>query len=116
MNGSQAQGQTKEPSMRVVLHGAGGPPECLELGRAAKPQPAAGEVLIRIAYAGVNRPDIGQRMGSYPPPAGASPIIGLEAAGIVESLGEGVTSFNRCRMPIDRSTRLLTLNNEWIAD
>ena len=85
--------QTQQASMRVVLHGAGGGPECLTLGQVARPQPAAGEVLIRVAYAGVNRPDVGQRMGSYPPPAGASPYIGLEAAGIVEALGEGVTSF-----------------------
>ena len=82
-----------QSTMRVVLHGAGGPPECLQLGTCERPSPAQGEVLIRVAYAGVNRPDVGQRMGSYPPPPGASPYIGLEAAGVVEALGAGVSTF-----------------------
>ncbi len=55
--------------------------------------PAPGEVLIRIAAAGVNRPDILQRDGLYPPPAGDSDILGLECAGEIESLGEGVTQW-----------------------
>ena len=82
-----------QSTMRVVLHGAGGPPECLQLGTQNRPVPAQGEVLIRVAYAGVNRPDVGQRMGSYPPPPGASPYIGLEAAGVVQAIGEGVSAF-----------------------
>ncbi len=53
------------------------------------PVPGPGEVLIRIAAAGVNRPDVMQRQGRYPPPPGASDIPGLEVAGIIESLGEG---------------------------
>ena len=53
------------------------------------PIPAAGEVLIRVAAAGVNRPDVMQRQGHYPPPPGASDIPGLEVAGTIESLGEG---------------------------
>ncbi|PCO06369.1 NAD(P)H-quinone oxidoreductase [Microbulbifer flavimaris] len=54
------------------------------------PQPGDGEVLIRVGAAGVNRPDIVQRQGLYPPPPGASPILGLEVAGEVAALGDGV--------------------------
>jgi putative PIG3 family NAD(P)H quinone oxidoreductase len=54
------------------------------------PEPAAGEVLIKIAAAGVNRPDVMQRLGKYPPPPGASDVPGLEVAGTVARLGEGV--------------------------
>jgi putative PIG3 family NAD(P)H quinone oxidoreductase len=57
------------------------------------PQPRAGEVLIEVAYAGVNRPDCAQRAGTYPPPPDASPILGLEVAGRVAALGEGVTQW-----------------------
>ena len=59
------------------------------------PNPAAGEVLIKVAYAGVNRPDCLQRSGRYPPPPGASPILGLEASGQVVALGEGVTGWKQ---------------------
>src|SRR3546814_20782252 len=55
------------------------------------PQPGEGEVLIKVAAAGVNRPDCLQRQGSYPPPKGASDIPGLEIAGEVVALGDGVT-------------------------
>jgi putative PIG3 family NAD(P)H quinone oxidoreductase len=54
------------------------------------PEPAAGEVLVRVAAAGVNRADTLQRQGHYPPPPGASDVIGLEVSGTVEALGEGV--------------------------
>ena len=54
------------------------------------PAPGAGEVLIRVAFAGVNRPDVVQRQGLLPPPPGASPIPGLEVAGEVVAHGEGV--------------------------
>lgn len=53
--------------------------------------PKPGEVLIKVAYAGVNRPDVFQRMGLYPPPPGASPVMGLEASGEIIALGEGVS-------------------------
>ena len=56
-------------------------------------QPAAGEVLVRVAAAGVNRPDVAQRKGVYPPPPGASDIPGLEISGEVVALGDGVTEF-----------------------
>jgi len=67
-----------------------GPPEVLK--RAERPDPVAGpgEVLIAVAAAGVNRPDVMQRQGLYPPPPGASDIPGLEVAGTIESLGDGV--------------------------
>ncbi len=68
---------------------APGGPEVLRLADAPVPQPGAGEVLIKVAFAGVNRPDVIQRQGFYPPPPGASPIPGLEIAGEVELLGEG---------------------------
>ncbi len=60
-----------------------GPPEVLELAECPTPMPGRGEVLIRVEAAGVNRPDVLQRAGKYPPPPGASPILGLEVAGTV---------------------------------
>jgi putative PIG3 family NAD(P)H quinone oxidoreductase len=67
-----------------------GGPDVLQAQETAVPHPQAGQVLVRVASAGVNRPDAIQRMGRYPPPAGASPIPGLEIAGEVVALGEGV--------------------------
>lgn len=67
-----------------------GGPDALKPIRMAVPRPGEGEVLIRVAAAGVNRPDVLQRMGFYPPPPGASPIPGLEVAGEVVLLGAGV--------------------------
>lgn len=77
-------------TMEFVDHGAGGAPSVLRAGRMPVPAPAAGEVLIRVAWAGVNRPDVAQRQGHYPPPRGASPVLGLEVSGHVVALGEGV--------------------------
>jgi len=70
-----------------------GGPEVLVAGERPIPAPAAGEVLIKVAAAGVNRPDVFQRLGRYPPPPGASDIPGLEVAGTVEQLGPGVSAF-----------------------
>ena len=70
-----------------------GGPEKLAPTHRPMPQPAAGEVLIQAAAAGVNRPDCLQRQGSYPPPPGASDLPGLEVAGTVVALGEGVTDW-----------------------
>ncbi|NBT68634.1 MAG: NAD(P)H-quinone oxidoreductase [Betaproteobacteria bacterium] len=78
-------------TMNFIDHAQGGAPEVLVLSKTQVPQPSAGEILIRVAYSGVNRPDCSQRLGKYPPPAGASPIIGLEASGEVVALGEGIT-------------------------
>ena len=76
--------------MRAIVIAAPGGPEQLREDRCPIPQPGAGEVLIRVAAAGVNRPDVLQRMGLYPPPPGASPLPGLEVAGEVVATGEGV--------------------------
>ncbi|MBK8970042.1 MAG: NAD(P)H-quinone oxidoreductase [Hahellaceae bacterium] len=70
-----------------------GGPEALVLREAEAPLPAVGEVRIRVAAAGVNRPDVIQRMGLYPAPPGASPILGLEVAGEIDQVGEGVTDW-----------------------
>ena len=70
--------------------GAGGP-EVLTIATGPIPKPGRNEVLVRVAAAAVNRPDIQQRRGLYPPPPSASPILGLDIAGTVESVGEGVT-------------------------
>ena len=70
-----------------------GGPEVLKAQKAPVPQPGAGELLIKVAAAGVNRPDVLQRMGAYPPPKGASPIPGLEVAGEVIERGEGTQRF-----------------------
>ena len=67
-----------------------GPPEVLVPDRMPVPEPAAGEVLIKVAAAGINRPDVLQRQGGYPPPPGASDVPGLEVAGEVAAVGEGV--------------------------
>lgn len=70
-----------------------GGPEALVAETRAVPSPGAGEILIEVAAAGVNRPDVLQREGGYPPPKGASDIPGLEVAGTVAALGAGVTGF-----------------------
>ena len=76
--------------MQFVGFDAPGGPEVLRLAQAPVPQPRAGEVLVKVAFAGVNRPDVIQRQGFYPPPPGASLIPGLEISGEVIALGEGV--------------------------
>lgn len=80
-------------TMTFIAHGEGGGPEVLVPASGPVPRPAAGEVLIRVLAAGVNRPDVQQRKGHYPPPKGASPVIGLEVAGEVVALGEGAGRF-----------------------
>lgn len=80
-------------TMRHVAHGSGGPASVLTIAHGAVPRPQAGEVLLRVIVAGVNRPDVLQRAGAYPPPPGASPLLGLEAAGEIVALGEGVTQW-----------------------
>jgi len=79
--------------MRVVEISQFGPPEVLKLAERPDPVAAAGEILIEVAAAGVNRPDVIQRLGKYPPPPGASDLPGLEVAGVVAALGPGVTGF-----------------------
>lgn len=76
--------------MQVVEISAPGGPEVLRPARADKPLPGAREVLVKVAFAGVNGPDLMQRRGLYPPPKGASPLLGLEIAGEVEAVGPEV--------------------------
>src|SRR6187549_995811 len=76
--------------MRAVEIVKPGGPEVLQPTDRPRPQPKADEILIKVAAAGVNRPDVLQRMGHYPPPKGASDIPGLELAGEVVALGSGV--------------------------
>jgi putative PIG3 family NAD(P)H quinone oxidoreductase len=77
--------------MRTIVIREPGGPEVLTLADVPTPDPRAQEVLIKVHAAGVNRPDVLQRMGLYPPPKGASNIPGLEVAGEIAALGEGVT-------------------------
>ena len=79
--------------MQAVEISKFGPPEVLTLTDRPEPFPAAGEILIDVAAAGVNRPDVIQRLGKYPPPPGASDIPGLEVAGTVAALGADVTGW-----------------------
>ncbi len=79
--------------MRYIAVREPGPPDVLVEATGPLPQPKPGEVLIEVAYAGVNRPDCLQRSGAYPPPADASPIVGLEVAGRIAALGEGVATW-----------------------
>lgn len=76
--------------MTVIEISQPGGPEVLKPAKRPIPQPAAGEVLIRVAAAGVNRPDVLQRAGMYPPPPGAPDYPGLEVAGEIAALGSGV--------------------------
>jgi putative PIG3 family NAD(P)H quinone oxidoreductase len=78
-------------AIEIVPHSAG---STLKLGEYPQPVPDEYQVLIKVEAAGVNRPDLMQRQGVYPPPAGASPILGLEVAGVIVDIGSKVTSYN----------------------
>ncbi len=79
--------------MKAVLMDGFGGADVLYVGEADKPRPGEGQVLIEVAATSVNRPDIVQRLGNYPPPPGESEILGLEVAGRVAELGPGVVGF-----------------------
>jgi NADPH2:quinone reductase len=81
-----------ETMRHIATTGVGGP-EVMVLATGPVPVPAADELLVAVHAAGVNRPDVAQRRGAYPPPPGASPIIGLEAAGVVVAMGKDVTGW-----------------------
>jgi NADPH:quinone reductase len=81
---------TRETMVAIVAQQPGGP-EVLVPTERPMPSPGVGEVLIKVAAAGVNRPDVLQRRGFYPPPPGASAILGLEVAGTVVAAGAGAT-------------------------
>ena len=78
--------------MTAIAIDAPGGPEVLVPRRVPVPQPGPGQVLVKVAFAGVNRPDVAQRAGSYPAPPDASPLPGLEISGSVARLGDGVDS------------------------
>jgi NADPH:quinone reductase len=80
-------------SMQYIDHGKGGSASCMQIKQAPVPQLRSGEVLIEVAYAGVNRPDVFQRMGAYPPPPSASPILGLEIAGKIVAKADDVSQW-----------------------
>jgi NADPH2:quinone reductase len=89
---AMAQGQIMEKlpaQMTVIGISKPGGPEVLLPETRAVPKPGAGEILIKVAAAGVNRPDVAQRAGFYPPPPGASDLPGLEVAGVVVATGSG---------------------------
>ncbi|MCC6610420.1 MAG: NAD(P)H-quinone oxidoreductase [Burkholderiales bacterium] len=79
--------------MKYIDQGAGGPATVLRVAEGATPSLQPGEALIEVHYAGVNRPDLLQRSGSYPPPAGASRVLGLEVAGKIVAVAPDVTQW-----------------------
>src|SRR6185312_6482724 len=93
---SQGQIMEKLPAqMTVIGISKPGGPEVLVPETRPVPAPGPNEILIKVAVAGVNRPDVAQRSGSYPPPPGASDLPGLEVAGEVVALGEGASKYKR---------------------
>jgi putative PIG3 family NAD(P)H quinone oxidoreductase len=83
----------KNRKMRYIDLPAFGAPEAMQLARGTAPEPGPQDVLIEVAYAGVNRPDVAQRLGRYNPPAGASPVLGLEVSGTIVAAGKQVTGW-----------------------
>ena len=81
-------------SMRHIAIAQPGGPDVMHMATGSLPQPRADEVLIEVAYAGVNRPDCAQRAGTYPPPPDASPILGLEVAGRIVAKGDDARGWN----------------------
>lgn len=96
-----AQGNLPEKMTAIAITEPGGP-MVLKAERRSLPEPGEGEILIKVRAAGVNRPDVHQRKGAYPPPPGASDLPGLEAAGEVAAVGPGVKRWS----PGDRVTAL----------
>lgn len=84
--------ETLSGEMIAIDFAQPGDPDVLQPVERPMPEPGEGEVLVRVAFAGVNRPDVMQRKGLYPPPPGASPIPGLEIAGEVVAVGSGVST------------------------
>ena len=82
-------------TMTVIEAKGSGGPEVLVPATRPVPEPGAGEVLIEVAAAGINRPDVLQRQGLYPAPKGASDLLGLEVAGKIARLGPGATRFEQ---------------------
>jgi putative PIG3 family NAD(P)H quinone oxidoreductase len=81
-------------TMRYIAVDHPGTPDVMQVKQGKVPQPQPDEVLIEVAHAGVNRPDCAQRAGTYPPPPGASPVLGLEVSGRIVARGANVTAWN----------------------
>jgi NADPH2:quinone reductase len=81
--------------MRAVIAPHAGGPDVLDIATRPSPCPGEGEILVKVAACGVNRPDVLQRQGAYPPPRGASDILGLEIAGEVVAAGPGASRFSK---------------------
>ena len=79
--------------MLSIQYGPSPDAQSMRLVEEPVPEPRAGEILVENHYVGVNRPDLLQRTGAYPPPPDASPVLGLEAAGRIVALGEGVSEW-----------------------
>jgi putative PIG3 family NAD(P)H quinone oxidoreductase len=79
--------------MKYITHGSGGAPDVMQWVEGPRPTLQPGQVLIEVSYAGVNRPDVAQRLGRYPPPPDASPLLGLEAAGRIVEVASDVTTW-----------------------
>jgi putative PIG3 family NAD(P)H quinone oxidoreductase len=80
--------------MRAIVFDAPGGPEVLHIAEVPDPRAGDGQITVQVAAAGVNRADLLQRMGHYPPPPGASDILGLEVSGLVASVGAGVSGLS----------------------
>jgi putative PIG3 family NAD(P)H quinone oxidoreductase len=85
---------TPPASMKHIAVTQPGAPDVMHVADGSVPEPRDDEVLIEVAYAGVNRPDCSQRAGTYPPPPDASPVLGLEVAGRIAARGARVTAWN----------------------
>jgi putative PIG3 family NAD(P)H quinone oxidoreductase len=85
---------TRPDTMRQICFEGSGGPEVIAVETVAVPKPGPGQVLIEVIAAGVNRPDVMQRLGQYPPPKGATEIPGLEVGGRIAALGEGVSGLS----------------------
>ena len=81
-------------AMKVIEHGAGGAPDVMTIGTRPIPEAGPGQLLIKVVAAGVNGPDLKQRRGNYPPPPGASDLMGLEVSGHVAAVGDGVSGWS----------------------
>ena len=97
-----------QQQMRAVRYTGAGGTEVIQVGEEAVPEPRPGEVLVKVAAAGLNGADIAQRKGNYPPPKGASEIPGLEVSGTVAAVGEPVGARGEGRFDVgDRVCALL---------
>ena len=94
--------------MKVIEITKPGGPEVLKLSSRTCPEPSTGQVLIKVCYAGVNRPDALQRAGLYKPPSDASDLPGLEAAGEIVKMGNAVSGLNICLLYTSPSPRDLS--------